>query len=428
MKIVIIGNGITGVTAAIKLRQLQPDWTITIVSDESAVFFSRTALMYMYMGHMRVVDTQPYPAEFWRQRCLDLRRARVVGLDTAARRVLLEGETDLPYDQVLIATGSKSNKFGWPGQDLGGVQGLYHLNDLATLEAATPNNERAVIVGGGLIGIELAEMLLSRGRAVTMLVRENSYWDNILPREESDLINDVIRAHGIDLRLQTELREIVDDGAGRACAVVTGAGERMDCQLVGLTAGVGPNLSALGDSGIPVGRGVLVDFGFRTPVEGVFAAGDCAEIVTAEGERNRLEQLWYTGKKHGEVVARNMAGEDVTYDRGIWFNSAKFFDLEWHTYGQVPGALFEPDPGPERTLYWDHEDRRHALRLMFEGGKVVGLNAFGIRMRHRVCEEWIASGRPASYVVAHLSDAVFDAEFSRRFEEMIAAAWQGAVS
>ncbi len=240
-----------------------------------------------------------------------------------------------------------------------------------------------------------------------------------MPRAESQIINDVIRENGIDLRLQTELKEIVDDGHGHACAVVTGDGERIECQLVGLTAGVSPNLTAMTDSDIPVGRGILVDFGFRTQVDGVFAAGDCAEIVTPGEESNRVEQLWYTGKKHGYVVGRNMAGGQELYDRGIWFNSAKFFDLEWHTYGQVPGAVAEPDPGPERGLYWQHSDRRHAFRLVLDQNKVVGVNALGIRFHHRVCEAWIASEQSPSYVLDHLRDAVFDPECYRRYENEI---------
>ncbi len=423
MRIVIIGNGITGITAALKIRDLQPDWNITIVSDESDHFFSRTALMYLYMGHMRLVDTQPYEPDFWIQQRLDLQRARVKGIDTTEHLVKLANGTSLTYDKVLIATGSQSNKFGWPGQDLTGVQGLYNLQDLATLEERSASLEHGVIVGGGLIGIELAEMLHSRGIKVTILAREVSFWNNILPKEESEIINEVIRENGIDLRLKTELQEIVDDGHGQACAVILGDGERIDCQFVGLTAGVSPNLSALGEADIPTGRGILVDFGFQTPVADVFAAGDCAEIVAPENERNRLEQLWYTGRMHGEIVGRNMAGEEALYDRGIWFNSAKFFDLEWHTYGQIPGSL--AIPGSEKQVYWQHADRRHTLRLVMDQGKIIGVNAMGIRFRHQVCERWIAEKQTASFVLDHLKDGVFDPEFYHRYEDEISTSLKG---
>ena len=428
MQILIIGNGITGITAALKIRELQPDWDIGIVSAESDHFYSRPALMYLYMGHMNLADTQPHDEAFWARNNLTLHRATVTGIDTVKSQVKLTGGDSLAYDKLLIATGSQPNKFGWPGQDLEGVQGLYHLDDLELLERNTVDITRGVIVGGGLIGVEFAEMLHSRGIAVTILAREESYWDNIMPAAESRLVNEVIRENGIDLRLETELKEIVDDGQGRACAVITGAGERIDCRLVGLTAGVGPNLTAIAGSDIPVGRGILVDFSFRTHLPRIFAAGDCAEIVTPDDERNRIEQLWYTGKMHGEVVGRVMAEEQATYDRGIWFNSAKFFDLEWHTYGQVPGGVAEPAPTSDRALYWQHPDRRHSLRLVLDQGKVIGVNTMGIRFRHRVCERWIAEERSPRYVLDHLQEANFDPEFFKRFEPAIVADLQEQLS
>jgi len=377
--------------------------------------------MYIWLGHMCLEDTRPYEDPVWDR--LRIRRvgAWVEGVNTDQRRVRLANGQTLEFDKLLIATGSTPNRFGWPGQDLDGVQGFYSLQDLLLLEDSCAGIQRAAIVGGGLIGVELAEMLHARGIAVTILAREHSYWDNVMPRAESAIINEVIRENGIDLRLETELKEIVDDGRGRVCAVVTGSGERIDCGLVGLTAGVGPNLSAIEGSGIPTGRGVLVDFSFRTEIPEIFAAGDCAELVTPGDQRNNIEQLWYTGRMQGEVAGRVMAGEEAAYDRGIWFNSAKFFDLEWHTYGMVPDGISEPDPPPQRSLYWEHPERRHALRLVLDQGKLIGFNALGIRYLHPVCERWIAEERDAAYVLDHLGEANYDPEFFRRHEPDIVA-------
>ena len=233
MKTLIIGNGITGVTAALTVRELQPDWDITIVSEESDHFFSRTALMYIYMGHMRVEDTRPYEQDFWRRKRLKLVRATVTGIDAAARLVKLGHGTGLAYDKLLIATGSQSNKFGWPGQDLEGVQGLYHLQDLERLEARSAGIRRGIIVGGGLIGIELAEMLRFAGQAGhdpgagIVLLEQHPSPGGIGTDQRGD------PRERVDLRLNSELREIVDDGTGQVCAVVTGGGERIECQFVG---------------------------------------------------------------------------------------------------------------------------------------------------------------------------------------------------
>ncbi|MCA9537478.1 MAG: NAD(P)/FAD-dependent oxidoreductase [Myxococcales bacterium] len=422
--VVILGNGIAGVTTALALRRRDRKARITIVSGETEYFYSRPALMYLYMGHMRLQNTQPYEPKFWRQRDINLHKGWVERIDLSAHRLMFSEGGSLDFDQLVIATGSQPNKFGWPGQDLKRVHGLYSLQDLASLEAISDQIKHAVIVGGGLIGIELAEMLHSRGKKVTILSREQTYWDNAMPREESVMVGDVINAGGIELRSGTELKEIQGDAEGRACAVVTGAGDRIECQFVGLTAGVRPNIGVLKDSKLPTGRGVLCDFNFRTQDEDVFTCGDCAEIVTPEGERNRIEQLWYTGKMHGEVLGAVLAGEDVSYDRGIWFNSAKFLDLEWHTYGQVPPAGFPQPPGL-RSVYWENKARRLAFRLVLDtDGAVVGVNAMGIRYRHRVCERWIAEKRPLDYVLSHLSEGNFDPEFYRRYEAEIVGTFQ----
>ncbi len=422
MHVAIIGNGIAGITAARELRKRKPDWRITVISGESDHPYSRPALMYVFMGHLRYEHTKLYEDWFWPRNRIDLVRAWVTRIDVARKVVELDHGAPIAWDQLVIATGSQSNRFGWPGQDLAGVQGLYGLQDLELLEGNCRGAKRAVIVGGGLIGIELAEMLHSRGIAITFLVREASYWSNIMPAEESQLINQVIRREGLDLRLSTQLREIVDDGKGRACAVITDRGEKIECQLVGLTAGVSPSIGLLAGSGIETGRGVLVDPSFRTNVPGVHAAGDCAEI-RMPGGKNRIEQLWYTGKMHGQVLARVLAGEDASHDRGIWFNSAKFLDLEYQTYGLVHMNV----PG-ERNLYWQAGDGLHALRLVYTDEAVIGFNALGIRYRHKTCERWIQEKRSVEYVMQNLPEANFDPEFFRRHEREMVRAWKEQIA
>ena len=291
--------------------------------------------------------------------------------------------------------------------------------DLRALHESTAGARHAVIVGGGLIGIELGEMLHSRGIHVTFLVREASYWNNVLPPEESAMVTRVIRHEGFDVRLQAELREIVGDDSGGACAVVTGDGERIDADLVGLTAGVSPNIDLVRDTEIETGRGVLVDWHLRTSVDGVFAAGDCAEIVTEDDTRNVIQQVWYTGKMQGRVAAESMAGRDVRYDPGIWYNSAKFLDLEYQTYGFVPNTPRDD----QINLWWEHSGGRRGLRLVLdEGGALVAMNIMGMRYRHEVCERWIAERRPVDFVLDHLAEANFDTEFFARHEWEIGVA------
>ncbi|MFT7158755.1 MAG: NADPH-dependent 2,4-dienoyl-CoA reductase/sulfur reductase-like enzyme, partial [Parvicella sp.] len=266
-KIVIIGNGISGVTCARYIRKFS-DHEILIISKETPYFFSRTALMYVYMGHMKFEHTQPYENYFWEKNRIDLKQDLVTEVDTDNKSLALKSGEKISYDRLILATGSKPNKFGWPGQDIPGVQGLYSKQDLDVLEETTKNGiERAVIIGGGLIGIEMAEMLLSRNYPVTFLVREDKFWGNVLPAEESEMIMRHMREHHIDIRLNTELKEVKAGDDGKAKSIITNYGEEIDCQVVGLTAGVSPNIDFLNSSKIELKRGILVDKHLQTNIE-----------------------------------------------------------------------------------------------------------------------------------------------------------------
>lgn len=413
MHIAIIGNGISGITAARFLRKLS-DHQITVISAETDYFFSRTALMYIYMGHMRFVDTQPYQPHFWAENRIDLKRAYVEQVAFAEKKLKFAGGEEMQYDKLILAVGSKPNKFGWPGQDLDGVGGLYSYQDLEKMEAHSDGLKQAVIVGGGLIGIEMAEMFHTRHIPVTFLVREKSYWNNVLPAEESEMVNRHIRANGIDLRLETKLKEIIDDGNGKAGAVVTNEDERIECGYVGLTAGVSPNLAFLKDTELELGRGILVDEHLQTNIPDVYAIGDCAQQREPLPGRRPIEAIWYTGRMMGEVAAYNICGQEVAYDPGIWFNSAKFFDIEYQVYGEVPAQI----PEDMATIYWEHPDGEKAIRINYDkaAGHVRGFNLMGVRYRHEVCEKWLAQKTPVEEVLQNLGIVNFDPELYEEYE------------
>lgn len=418
--VIIIGNGIAGITAAREIRK-RGDHAITVISSESDHFFSRTALMYIYMGHMRYEHTKPYEDWFWSQNRIDLLRGRVEKVDSAKKHLHLDDGRQLDYDVLVVASGSRSNMFGWPGQDLDGVQGLYHLQDLESMERYTKGIGHAVIVGGGLIGVEMAEMLHTRDIPVSFLVRETGWMGHIFPEEESAMIQRQLEHNRIDLRLATELERIEGDAEGRVRAVVTKDGEEIPCQFLGLTVGVSPNIAFLEGSGIETHRGVLVDEQLRTNVDDVYAIGDCAEVREPKPGRRPLEPLWYTGRIMGQTVARTICDEPAAYDPGIWFNSAKFFDLEWQVYGQVPATL----PEGVETLYWEDTAADRAIRINFrERDRVVtGFNVMGIRYRHELCHEWLRDERPLDFVLQNLGAANFDPELHKQYEAEIVATY-----
>ena len=400
----IIGNGITGITAARFIRKLS-DAQITVIASETDHFYARTALMYIYMGHMRYRDTKPYEDHFWEKNRIHLERGYVTEVDTSEKVVSFGHDRTVRYDKLLLATGSKSNRFGWPGQDLPGVQGLYGMDDLALMERNTKGIDRGVVVGGGLIGVEMAEMLHARGIPVTFLVREASYMDYLLPEAESEMVNREIRRHHVDLRLSTELVSIL--GRNRVEQVNTSAGDTVPCQFVGLTAGVHPNTDLAKASGVACNRGILVNEYFETSASDVYAAGDCAEFERNGIGSRRIEQLWYTGRAHGRTVAFTLCARRTPYRRGVFFNSAKFFTIEYQTYGDVPA---HPVPGIESRLV---QEGNRLIRICYnsQSGAVTGFNAMGVRLRQDRCEAWIQAGTDVDTVVRTMRKARFDTEF-----------------
>lgn len=413
--IVIIGNGISGITTARWVRKLS-DHKITVISSETDHFYSRTALMYIYMGHMRAEDTKPYEDWFWEKNRIDLLRAHVDSIDFSTKQLSLNNGDSLQYDKLVLALGSKSNMFGWPGQDLDGVGGLYHMQDLENMEKYSPGLKRAVIVGGGLIGIEMAEMFHSRHIPVTMLVREPAYWSNVLPMEESKMVSDHILKNNIDLRLGVNLASILDDGNGRARAVkIKETGEELPCGYVGLTAGVSPNIAWLKETELECERGILVDDNLQTNVKDVYAVGDCVQLRSPKPGRRNIEAIWYTGRMMGETAAYNICGKQKAYDPGLWFNSAKFIDIEYQVYGEAPAQI----PDDMATLFWKHSDNEKCIRINYDmaTGAIRGFNLFGVRYRHEVCEKWILSDTHVEEVLQNLGMANFDPEFYKEYEQ-----------
>ena len=414
--IVIIGNGIAGITCARHIRK-NSDKRITVISAESDYFFSRTALMYVYMGHMKWEHLKPYEDWFWEKNRIELKKAWVENIDFQQKKLHFSSEETMDYDKLVLATGSVYNKFGWEGEELNGVQGLVTKQDLELLEENTKNVKKAVIIGGGLIGVELAEMLRTRNIEVTFLIREKAFWQNVLPMQDAKMISAHVRSHGVDLRHETQLDKIIGDENGHAQAVVTDSGEEIECQLVGLCAGVRPNIDFLKDSVLETDKGILVDQYLQTSISDVYAIGDCVQLREPQTNRNSIEAVWYTGRMMGETLAQTLTGNKRKYKPGNWFNSAKFFDIEYQTYGKVAA-----NPGGNEThFHWQHEDNTKAITIAFDtsDNKFLGINTFGIRMRHEVFDRWLTEKKSINYVLQNLKEANFDPEFYDSYEKAI---------
>ena len=425
--IVIIGNGIAGVTAARHIRK-NSDKKITLISAEADHFFSRTALMYVYMGHMRWWDIEPYESYFWEKNDLNLKNAYVEKVDTDAKTLHFAEGDSMQYDKLIIACGSTTNTFGWEGLDLNGVQGLVTKQDLEELEKNAPNKKecpQAVIIGGGLIGVEMAEMFRTRGIEVTMLIREDAFWTNALPHGEAEMLSRHIQSHGVTIRHETNLDKIVGDEDGNVRAVIIKeTEEEIPCKVVGITTGVKPNISFLKDSGIETDKGILVNRKLETNVKDIYAIGDCAQQHETIGNRPPVEAVWYTGRIMGETLAQTICGNPWEYNPGNWFNSAKFFDIEYQTYGWVQPKERRKDF--EAQFHWKCKSDLRAITVSYhkETQQFLGINTFGIRMRHEVFDRWLNENQDVDYVIKHLKQANFDPEFYRKYEKEILSTYK----
>jgi NADPH-dependent 2,4-dienoyl-CoA reductase/sulfur reductase-like enzyme len=411
MQYVIIGNGVAGINAANVIRNRDSDSDITIVSYETDHFFSRTALMYVFSGQLSERCVEPFERDHYQRMNFNRVRDRVITLDPERKILKMENGNDLAYDRLLIASGSVPVSGPWPGSELENVGHFVTWQDLEWLRQKAPHAKKVAIIGGGLIGIEAAEILLTAGLEVTFIIREDHYWPIALSKEESDIVVDHMRHHGCDVRLSTLIKNI-EGNNGMAAAIKTENGETIPCDLAVITIGVRPQTDFLKESGLSFGErgGILVDDYLHTGLPDIWAAGDCTSVKWFNG-MERPEQLWYTSRDQGLVAGHNIVGDRKVYKRGTFYNSAKFFDIEYTTVGLVNFGIegeqnwFQHEPGTcftERVVYG-------------KDGEVIGFNFLGRRWDHTILAQWIEERRKIEWVLDHLDRARFDEEFMPKF-------------
>lgn len=375
--------------------------------------------MYIFMGHLRLEDTYPYEPSFWSKNGIDLIKNKVSSVDGQNNTVIFENGQKLAYSKLLLATGSNSIRLPVPGIDLPGVFSLYSLQDLERIESWSGTTKKAVILGGGLIGVELAEMLHSRGIEVTVVIREQAFSGHFLPHEDAYIINEHIRKQGVQLITEAEVKAI--HGQSKVEGIELSNGEFIDCDFLGVTIGVTPRKDLGVSAKLKTNRGFLVNEYMATSDADIFAAGDCAELIEPNDGRKSIEPVWYTAKMQGAIAAKSMLAKHEKYEPGIWFNSAKFFDIEYQVYGNIQ---VNPD---ERTgvFYWQDKESEKSLRVHYDRNSmaVIGFQSLGTRHRHEVWESWIASGTSVKEVIKNFSKAEFDPEFHKKHAKDIQESW-----
>ncbi|RME22537.1 MAG: NAD(P)/FAD-dependent oxidoreductase, partial [Candidatus Zixiibacteriota bacterium] len=237
MHYVIIGNGVAGINAANTIRNRDEQARISIVSSESDHFFSRTALMYVFCGQLSEQCVEPYERDYYQRMGFERYRKRVTGIDHTSKALTFSDGGTLNYDRLLIASGSVGRMADWPGGNLPEVGHFVTWQDLEWLRNTARGARRAVVVGGGLIGIETVEILLHAGIEVTFLVREEYFWPIALDHAESEIVMAHMRHHGCNLKTQTVMEEILGRD-GHVVGARMADGDVIDCDLVVVTIGV----------------------------------------------------------------------------------------------------------------------------------------------------------------------------------------------
>ena len=370
MRHLIIGSGPAGVIAAETLRKAAPAAEITLLCGEGEPPYARMAIPYLLKGEIDEAGTHiRKDADHYDRLRINLVQARARAIDTANRTVDLGGGRSLPFDRLLIATGSHPSLETIPGMDLPGVHSCWTLEDARTILAKARPGTRIVQMGAGFVGCIIMEGLLSRGVDLTILVRSGYMVRRMMNPTASSLIRSWCEARGVKILTRTQpLGITAGDGA---LQVALPDGRTLPTDLYLSAVGVDPNLDFLAGSGIDVDRGILVDPTMQTSVAGIYAAGDVAEATDCLTGRRQLNAIQPNAVEQGRIAALNMAGKPAQFRGSFVFNVLTTLGLVSSSFGEWQGV-----PQGESTEVLD-EARYRYLNLQFEGDRLVGANCVG---------------------------------------------------
>ena len=337
-RLVVVGGDAAGMSAASQAKKRRPDLEVVAFERGRATSYSACGIPYWIGGAVEseaaLVARTP---EQHRAAGIDVRmRTEVIGIDLDRREVTwrdLEdgGQGTEPFDDLVYATGSVPLRPPVPGIDAEGVYGVQVLDDGVALRAELDSGrvERVVVVGGGYIGLEIAEACRVRGLQVTVVDRSPTPVGTFDP-DIGQFLADAVRAEGIELVLSDGVAAVDVGADGRARAVVTASGRELPADLVVLGLGVRPNVALAQEAGLPLGTsgGVAVDVRMRTPVEGVWAAGDCVESRHRLSGDRVVVALGTHANKQGRVAGINIGGGYATFPGVIGTAITKVCDLE----------------------------------------------------------------------------------------------------
>lgn len=382
-RVVIVGGGLAGYSAAEKLRALGHEGTITIVDSEPTAY-DRPPLSKRLFDDDFTVDTLAFAsADQLALKGIDTRFGRTaVAIEPDAAAVLLDDGDVLPADTVLLTVGGRARTLPVPGMELPGVLALRSFSDAVALRERVREGTRAVIVGAGLIGAELASSLLHAGASVTLVDPVTVPLAPVIGDLLADHLHGMHAAHGIDVLvgITAEIQEDSDH-----LVVVVDDGPRLDAEVVVVGVGIVPNTELAEGAGIGTDNGILVGDDYRTSAPKVYAAGDVARRRGNDGSLHRREEHWEAAQLSGQHAAYGMLGLDVPERGASWFWSDRH-----GVHLEATGRL----SGPGELIVREGGD--HPAVFLVEDGLLVGAAAIDDNNTVRAARRLIDQRVPVS--------------------------------
>lgn len=320
MRYVIIGNSAAAVGAVESIRKVDRAGDVVLIGDEPHHVYSRPMIAHFVAGEIGEDRLSYRPVDFYRQMNVQVKSGhKATGIDFIKQKVLLADKEQVVYDRLLICTGSSVTKPSLKNIELEGVTTFQKLADTYYIkERLASGVPRAVVIGGGFIGLRAAQSLREAGLNVVMLVRSR-VMRRVLDVESSALAESLLQREGIEIIKSRTVREIKGVN-GRAAAVMLDNGSEVPCSLVVVATGVAPNLKLIENSGGIAGRGIAVNEYMQTTYSNVFAAGDVTETYDISRERSFNNANWPNAHEQGGIAGLNMAGKRVPYRGSISMN------------------------------------------------------------------------------------------------------------
>lgn len=385
---VIIGNGISGVTAAEILRAEDASCSITIIADDPFPAYYRPALKDYLGGRLPEVKLWARPATFYQEQRIRFIPGRVVGINSLQHVLQLQNGKQIGYSKLLLANGARPRNLTCSGLNLAGVSTLRTVADYQEILRRLSNANRVVVCGSGTLALESAETLRHHDYQVTHLMRGDTLWSEVLDPVASDLVLHEERRDGIDVRTGEEIAEIVGK-YGQVSGIITTHGEHIPCEMVLIAIGIDPAIDFIRASGIACGRGVKVDNGMRTNTLDIYAAGDVIETTDEFTGRTRVLGQWFPSIQQAQVAAYNMLGA-LTPDHPFYpgsnsklragymnyYNATFLYGLDFVSIGLTTRPS---SPGYQEIIA--NPQPRSYRKVILQNGTIVGALLLGERQQ-----------------------------------------------